>query len=347
MENKVREFIDNCFEKGDISGVVVMAKQEDGYYYSFFDKSSNLEEIKPFHPVMKMNGGKIVSLITKENPNNNKFLFILKPCEVRAAIELKKLNQIDIESCIFVSYTCPGVLNFKEGNNYSETESLIENFKNGNIDEDVRELCKTCTQFSGEGADILIDLFKGKFVSLNAKGEEFLSKISFDFDKEFDESDTIKNLRQLKENNLNELVKKQKEFFTDEEKIIEYFDKCIGCHACNHVCPICYCRHCYFESDTFKYYPDSIRTKLDTRKAIRLPMDRIMFHLGRVTHMAASCVGCGMCEDVCPVNIKVGQFFKYTGSQIQNVFQYEPGVNREDVLPLLTFKQEELREFED
>jgi ferredoxin len=63
--------------------------------------------------------------------------------------------------------------------------------------------------------------------------------------------------------------------------------------------------------------------------------------------MAASCVGCGMCEDVCPVNIKVGQFFKYTGSQIQNVFQYEPGVNREDVLPLLTFKQEELREFED
>jgi formate dehydrogenase subunit beta len=76
-------------------------------------------------------------------------------------------------------------------------------------------------------------------------------------------------------------------------------------------------------------------------------MDRVMFHLGRVTHMATSCVSCGMCEDVCPVDIKVSQFFKYMGANIQKIFDYVPGINREVTLPLLTFREEEFREAED
>jgi hypothetical protein len=35
------------------------------------------------------------------------------------------------------------------------------------------------------------------------------------------------------------------------------------------------------------------------------------------------------------------------GNNIQKKFDYKPGVNREEVLPLLTFKENEFQEVED
>jgi formate dehydrogenase subunit beta len=63
--------------------------------------------------------------------------------------------------------------------------------------------------------------------------------------------------------------------------------------------------------------------------------------------MGSSCVACGMCSDVCPVDIPVSEIFKAGGESIQGVFNYQPGQNLDAPLPLVTYQEKELHEMED
>jgi len=66
-----------------------------------------------------------------------------------------------------------------------------------------------------------------------------------------------------------------------------------------------------------------------------------------LTHIGISCVSCGLCEDACPVDIPISIIFKKVGESIQNMFEYIPGKNVEEEIPLVTFKQEEFAEIEE
>jgi formate dehydrogenase subunit beta len=67
----------------------------------------------------------------------------------------------------------------------------------------------------------------------------------------------------------------------------------------------------------------------------------------RLAHVGISCVGCGSCEDACPVNIPLGIIFKQVGEDVQGVFDYVPGRTLEEEIPLKTFETEEYEEVED
>ena len=129
--------------------------------------------------------------------------------------------------------------------------------------------------------------------------------------------------------------------------LIDIFGKCIGCHGCMRVCPICYCKLCEFESPNSEHNPSNYETELKRRGALRIPPDTIYYHLGRITHIDISCVGCGSCDDVCPVDIPIATIFKKVGESIQKTFNYVPGKNVDEEIPLVTFKQEEFAEIEE
>ena len=63
--------------------------------------------------------------------------------------------------------------------------------------------------------------------------------------------------------------------------------------------------------------------------------------------MSLSCVSCGMCEDVCPVSIPVGQVVSFVSEETRSIFDYVPGRNPEETLPLARYELEELTEVED
>ena len=63
--------------------------------------------------------------------------------------------------------------------------------------------------------------------------------------------------------------------------------------------------------------------------------------------MAISCVACGMCSEVCPVDIPVSSILLRVGDAIQKVFEYVPGKDVAEPVPLSTFIEQELEEVED
>ena len=70
----------------------------------------------------------------------------------------------------------------------------------------------------------------------------------------------------------------------------------------------------------------------------------MLFHLTRLNHMVLSCVGCGMCSEACPAELPVGIVFRTTGQRVQTCFEYQPGRNLEEPLPLVTFQADEWTE---
>jgi formate dehydrogenase subunit beta len=63
-----------------------------------------------------------------------------------------------------------------------------------------------------------------------------------------------------------------------------------------------------------------------------------------MAHMAVSCVNCGMCSDICPVNIPVAEIFSMVGDSLQKVFEYFPGRDIKEAVPSGTYKEEEFVE---
>jgi formate dehydrogenase subunit beta len=129
---------------------------------------------------------------------------------------------------------------------------------------------------------------------------------------------------------------------TGLDGLLEMLAPCINCHNCMTACPVCYCQQCFFDSDTFDLEASKYLRRASRKGAYRMPPDTILFHLGRLNHMASSCVACGACEDACPNDIPLLSLFKTVGYRVQEAFEYVPGMSLDEPLPLATFREEEL-----
>ncbi len=72
-----------------------------------------------------------------------------------------------------------------------------------------------------------------------------------------------------------------------------------------------------------------------------MPTDTLFFHLTRMAHMSALCVGCGQCSSVCPNDVAVSELFAMVGDATQAVFNYIPGRDSEEPQPLAAFHEDE------
>ncbi|MEW6266142.1 MAG: 4Fe-4S binding protein [Thermodesulfobacteriota bacterium] len=94
------------------------------------------------------------------------------------------------------------------------------------------------------------------------------------------------------------------------------FEKCIKCHGCRDVCPVCFCKECGLE------HPDLITPG-------RLPVETPLFHLVRAVHMAGRCIDCGLCEEACPMDIPLRLLYRKVNRITERLFAYRPGAGRD------------------
>jgi formate dehydrogenase subunit beta len=353
-EETVRALLHSLLESGKVDAVLALGRTGNasgGVAYSLFRDPAAFEadgDALPLLPFMPANAGGLLSRLTLEGALDEPVAAVIRPCGLRAFVELVKLSQGSLDNVLLISSTCGGVYPLDtdiDGRLEEKLPEYWEGVARGELSDDVRPTCRACQHFVPEGADITVallgeaDLDTECTLQLNTeRGATFASEVEGTPISEKPESEAIDRSQSEREAFREELFAGVGVGLKD---LIHTFGRCIGCHGCKTVCPICYCHLCYFDSQNCERPTGYYEGELVRKGGLRVPSDTVYFQLGRMAHMAVSCVGCGMCTDVCPADIPVSTMFSKVGAAAQAVFDYEPGRDVAEEIPLRTFEEEE------
>jgi len=353
FQKTIYDFMKRALEKGDFDAVLIPVKVPSGDSYSWIlcQDISLVDDANPVAPIMPVQGAKALKSFTRKGEGELKVAVVMRPCEVRASIELTKLNQVHLDNIIIISYDCPGAIPYSDYlGNPQESEKQFQKILTGkHFNSDiVKPVCQICDQFSLPASDLHFSLLGSVdksvlLISNSDKGRTILDNLKLQYIEDL--SVWQNQITEIKEKR----AQKRKDVFKEIQPLIDGFDNlqaffanCIGCHNCQSACPICYCRQCYFDSEVAKNTREVVQNMAEKQGCISFPEDLIMFHVGRMSHMSLSCVSCGQCTDVCPVSIPVASLFSYVADNTQPAFEYVAGLGAGEALPLRDFKLSEI-----
>jgi formate dehydrogenase (coenzyme F420) beta subunit len=312
--------------------------------------------LDPLSPIFPLNGARNVARLSRTSPGGRVAVF-MRPCEVRAFVELVKLKQGDIEPLFIISVDCLGAVDNrtaradgnKDGRAY--TTEFVQKTLAGEF-ETLAPACKVCEHPLPEAADGAVDLAVAVFggdletrLHLEAhteKGNMLLGALDLPAGEALTgRAAAVEALVEARTAARDAMFAATREATGDLDKLDNYLATCVNCYNCRVACPVCYCRTCVFTTDVFDHPSAQYLGWARRKGALRLPTDTLFYHLTRLAHMSTACVGCGQCSNACPNEIPLMELFRTVAQRTQAGFGYEAGRRLTDPPPLSTFEAEE------
>lgn len=354
----IRQFLKSVLELESMSAMLVPRRLpgRQTVMPALVSRPELLDAADPLAPAYAVNSAKNLSRLTRKGLEAE-IAALLRPCELRAHVELVKLHQSSRESLVIIGLDCLGAYSnrgypdFVEECGDSATETFYKARLAGRAPSEKVELstaCQICEQPVPEGADILIALYgvdpdAGLFLEARTeKGREVMEAVGAD----------SANAPEKREQAVEELVaariaERDRVFAETDaavdsvEKLSAYLADCVNCYNCRVACPACYCRECVFTTDVFDHEPLQYLQWTARKGALKMPTDTVFYHITRLVHMSTACVGCGQCSNACPNDIALTELFRTVAHRTQAAFDYAAGRSTEEPPPLLVFKEEE------
>ncbi|PKN64485.1 MAG: formate dehydrogenase [Deltaproteobacteria bacterium HGW-Deltaproteobacteria-15] len=354
-------FCRRLLEQGILDALLVAQHLPDSpmVQHTLVRSPDKLAGVDPTAPVLPVNGGVLAARLTRQDPGG-KVGAVLRPCEIRAFLELVKLHQGDRERIFLIGMDCMGTFEPPQyrtwakdnpGSSGKFLESVLGSGTPPQGAPSLRRACQACEFPTGEGADVQL-LFVGTdrgpclFAGTEA-GETALKGLSLKtMEEQAKRPKAVETWIKGRIASRDQLFKEVESELLPMDRLLGELSSCIRCYNCREVCPVCYCKSCVFESNTFEHASSQYLKMAKKRGVIRMPTDSLFFHLTRMVHMSTSCVGCGQCSSACPMGIRVSDIFRTVGRRTQSVFEYVPGRSLEEPLPITTFREDELTEKE-
>ncbi len=357
--------------KEDVVEAIVIPKavpSQDGFVQTLIRDPEKLNGVCVLSPTMPVQSARVISNLSVKNLGK-KVAVVLKACEIRAAVELAKFLQVKLDNLYLIGIDCPGTFEVtdyakmvQEGKGgESLTKELLKGMEKGEISPPsgyaFRTACQMCEYpvidltLRVPQADIILKLFGYNAdqeigIEIADKlGKEIEEKgiFSFSESESATRSESVNKVIAERTKKRDALFQEFKGIVKDLQAFLDRFSTCVRCHNCMVACPICYCKECVFRTAVFEHDGDQFLRWADRKGGIRLPTDTLIFHLIRMSHMVTSCIGCGLCDSACPSRLPVATLFRSVGDRIQKMFQYVPGRNIEEVPPVASFKEDELK----
>ncbi len=110
--------------------------------------------------------------------------------------------------------------------------------------------------------------------------------------------------------------------------------RCVLCHACREVCPMCFCERCVAD----KTVPQWIESSPTGRA-------NLAWHLTRALHQAGRCCDCGECERACPADIPLGLLNRKLAQVVEERYEFRATDDPEVPAPVGSYKLNDTQEF--
>jgi formate dehydrogenase subunit beta len=329
---------------------------------------AKLAGVDPIAPVMPVIAAKAVSNVTATE-HGERLAAVLRSCELRAVVELVKLQQASLDNVILIGVDCLGtyeVIDYArliEAGIDPTAEALAgaaEGQPTAHEGYQFRAACRMCEKPVPGGPNVycpditigLLGVDPSKQILIEAS-DDLAGKLGLEAAEApsagsgrgpAGRKEVIERLIAERMAERDKIFAAFRERVTGMDGLLAEFSTCIRCYNCMGACPICYCKECIFRTPTFDHASPQYFRWAERKGAIRLPTDTLLFHLTRLNHMATSCVGCGMCESACPSELPVALIFRAVGQETQAIFDYHPGRSLEEEVPVATFREDELTE---
>jgi formate dehydrogenase subunit beta len=362
-EEAIIGFLKSLLEKEVVEAVMIpkALPSQDGFVQTLIRDPEKLNGTCVLSPTMPVQSARVISNLTVKNLGK-KVAALLKACEIRAAVELAKFLQVKLDSLYLIGIDCPGTF---EVTDYAKivqerkgrdplVKEMLKGMEKGECSSPsgyvFRTACQMC-EYPVPQTDVTIKLFGYKTdqeigIEIGDKLQKEIGEksiLSFSEDEPSLRNEVISRVIAERTKKRDVLFQEFKGIVKDLQAFLDRFSTCVRCHNCMVACPICYCKECVFRTAIFEHDGDQFLRWADRKGGIRMPTDTLIFHLIRMSHMVTSCIGCGLCDSACPSRLPVATLFRSVGDRIQKMFQYVPGRNIEEVPPVATFKEDELK----
>jgi formate dehydrogenase subunit beta len=359
----IRGFLQAVLTKGGVSAVLVPARlpAQAAVMPVLLADPGRLEAAEPLTPAFMVNAARMVSRLTRR-PAGGEIAALMRPCEIRAFIELVKLNQGRTEELVIIGIDCPGALANRDyfRRAAADPAALAAAFEGaalaggGAAAEEALGLaaaCRVCEAPVPEGADVAIALFAAEpgrgaaAIAQSARGESLLGKLGLpEGAAPPGRAQAIERLKAERTARRDAMIQQTRAATDSLEKLAAYLARCVNCYNCRVACPVCYCRECVFTTDVFDHEPAQYLRWAGRQGAVKMPADTLFYHLTRMAHMSAACVGCGQCANACPNEIPLAELFRCVAHRTQAAFGYAAGRSAAEKPPLAEFREEEFAE---
>lgn len=313
----------------------------------------------PFAPVLPVSTAASLSRMTRVKASDRPMGVVMRPCQIRALVELVKLNQASLENLVIIGVDCPGTFSVTD---YGEmcaggnpTAMVLDKMEEEGSESgtDLRPACLACPDPVPSNADIVFGLYgmeRGAQVlvqTLTPAGEGLLKGSKLKKQKDMRGREEAVEAVRGRRAEYRAGLKEKSGAIAGIEAVSGFYDRCVNCHNCMKACPICYCRECLFDSDVFDMEAYRYADKARARGQFKMPSDSMLFHLGRMNHMILSCVGCGLCEQACPSGIPLMDVIIPVADNAQRELDYVPGRSQDEKAPMLVYREDEYSEIGD
>lgn len=341
---KLQGFIGKVWLEAGLDGMLVTVNEGDEVLTvpRYIADIASINQINPFKPLMEINAARLIPQLLVDHPDT-KIAAFLRPCEMRAFIEITKHVSLRVDNLLTISVDCLGTLPADEYqwrlerigknippederpaelNDELTAEALRFARQGGIVPYRYRSACQVCASPAAENADINIHILglpvrQQMLVVIN----DSIFENRFHFTKLLD-GIADQNLIIQHERVVSKMIERHQNTMerikeglggilpADVDAIINQLESCSDCQDCMEVCPICSVDRPARSSDGHYDRSDVMRWLI-------------------------SCAGCGMCEQSCPKHLPISTIFAHIRQQLDQQWEYVPGRSLDESLPII------------
>jgi formate dehydrogenase (coenzyme F420) beta subunit len=333
----VRSFLRAVWDQGRLDGMLVAAgytqpaASQAGLVEQarLIEQAGLIDEVNPFSPLMTENLARELPRLIGEQ-SGKRLGVLLRPCELRALVEVAKHTPVNLENLLTVCVDCLGTLpgeDFKWRAERAESTDELSNEvlqfarQGGILDYRHRMACQMCAMPGAQLADLNINLLGlpvRQHILVQARDAGTADRLHLDQITDGEAGSELADqhehaLAQLAERRQRTLERVVKNLAEDQphdlETLIAQLEQCGECQDCMAACPIC-------TAD----FPERGEDGHFTRKGM--------------VRWLVSCAGCGMCEQACSSQLPLATIFSLIREQLDEELRYSPGTDWDTPLPV-------------